>query len=76
MDSFIWIKKTSANIAFIKTFNKILDLLSIKSLQKDSFTPYTLAPLLLKLKFNVSDFQELVINWVSLQDHKKLPKQI
>jgi hypothetical protein len=76
IDSFLWVKKNTSNIIFMKTFNKILDLLSVKCLQQDSFTPFTLAPLLLKLRFNVSDFQDLITNWVAIQDAKKLPKMI
>jgi hypothetical protein len=33
IDSFLWIKKSVASIALIKTFNKILDLLSLKNLK-------------------------------------------
>lgn len=75
IDSFLWAKKTAENISFVTTFTKILDLLSLKHLQQDTFSPFTLAPLLLKLK-NCS-YGELINNWMATQPDKKAqPKLI
>lgn len=75
IDSFLWIKKISTNVHLINMFNNVLDLLSVKYLQQDSFSFYTLAPLIIKIKH--APYFDLVANWVITQrDKKALPKLI
>lgn len=75
IDSFLWIKKISTNVHLINMFNNVLDLLSVKYLQQDSFSFYTLAPLIIKIKH--APYSDLVANWVITQrDKKALPKLI
>lgn len=50
IDAYLWIKKSSSNLNLIRMFNYILNLLSLKCLRDESFSPHTLAPVLLKLK--------------------------
>jgi hypothetical protein len=75
IDSFLWTKKSADNINLIKTFTKVLDILSCKYHQNDSFSPFTLAPLLIKLRG--IPYSELINNWMATQrDKNVLPKLI
>lgn len=77
IDSYLWLRKTADNINFIKMFTKILDLLSCKHHQNDSYCSYTLAPLLIKLRGNIP-YYDLINNWLATNQHNKamLPKLI
>ena len=66
INSFLWTKKTSSNFTLIKTFNIVMELLSIKYLPEDSFSYEGLAPVLNRI---TADFplKDLINNWLGSQ---------
>ena len=68
INSFLWTKKTSSNFNLIKTFNLILELLSIKYLHEDSLSYEGLASILNKLSSADFPLQDLIHNWLGSQE--------